>query len=113
MLSNKILPDESRAGNENRAHVAKAGRYQQMTPRSADGPVAEGGMIHDPNCVRGNEMPPPSRGDAPLFVDPHQNQRGHHQNLTNKPREISPARHQAESRARIYDYGRTNSKSRT
>ena len=91
------------AGNENRAHIEKSGVENRMTP--CDGTGSAG-------AVSPGEMPPGILGKS-MFTDPHQNQRGHHQNLTNKPREISPARHQSEARARIYDYGRTNSKSRT
>jgi hypothetical protein len=108
MLSNKIIADRPLAGNENRAHIHKASRYNQMTPMPASGGAA--------GSVRGagpNDLPPPIRGDLPILTDPHQNQRGHQQNLKNMPREISPARHQAETRARLYDRGRTNSKSRT
>jgi hypothetical protein len=82
MLSNKILPDESRAGNENRAHVGRAGRYQQMMPMPGDCGVA---------CsVRGagpNDLPPPLRGDAPMTLDPHAAGRHSFDNLAVKPGE--------------------------
>jgi hypothetical protein len=108
MLSNKILPDESRAGNENRAHVGKAGRYQMMTPRSADGSVAGGAQIDPANSVKGNEMPPGIlRGDSvPMTTDSHAG--GRHtglQNLAVKPGEVSRSARAEETRRRIYSRG--------
>jgi hypothetical protein len=96
MLSNKILPDESRAGNENRAHVGKAGRYQQMTPMNAGDGVA--------GSVRGagpNDLPMPLRGDAPMMLDPHKNFRNSAFNLSVKPGEKSRSSYAAEDRRRL------------
>jgi hypothetical protein len=93
MLSNKILPDESRAGNENRAHIHKAGRYQQMMPMPADGgPIGP---------TSPNDLPPPIRGDAPITTHPHRNLRHSHQNLTNKPADKNRS---AEPGRRIYSH---------
>lgn len=64
MLSNKIVPDQSSVGNENRAHVHKAGRYNLM----ADMP-AEGGT-HRP--------PSPGEITAPGLCSPTGQMRGPH-----------------------------------
>jgi hypothetical protein len=100
MLSNKILPDESRAGNENRAHIGKAGRYQQMTPRSADGPI--GGGMHDPtNSVPAPDIPR-DRGicsSTPMNKDPHIGGRHSNENRTMAPGEKNRS---AEPGRRIY-----------
>jgi hypothetical protein len=74
MLSNKILPDESRAGNENRARVGKAGRYNEMRPMTADGGVAVR-RAH-------NDLPPSIRGDAPMMVGPHDGGRRRNDNAS-------------------------------
>jgi hypothetical protein len=103
MLGNKVLPDETRAGEENRAHIHKAGRYQQMTPRSADGSVA-GGAIIDPNCVPGREQPPGILG-APINPDPHSHGRHSHESTAVKPPERPGAHYAEENRRRIYGRG--------
>jgi hypothetical protein len=104
MLSNKILPDESRAGNENRAHVGKAGRYQMMTPRSADGSIAGGAQFDPANSVKGNEMPPGILG-APMTTDPHRAGRHSTDNLPARAPERPRSQRTEETRNRIY--GRT------
>jgi hypothetical protein len=82
MLSNKILPDESRAGNENRAHVAKAGRYQMMTPcdgSGSAGAVSPGDM--GPGILNGNSVP--------MTLDPHAGARRSNDNISVKAPEVS------------------------
>ena len=63
MLSNKIIADRPLAGNENRAHIHKSGRYQEMMPMNAGDGVAA--------ARAPNDLPPSIRGDAPMKVNPH------------------------------------------
>jgi hypothetical protein len=93
MLGNKILPDESRAGEENKAHVHKAGRYQMMTPMPADGGTHR----------------PPSPGEmgagilgAPMTLDPHKNLRHTAENLGTKPGEKSRSSYTSEIHRRLH-----------
>jgi hypothetical protein len=90
MVGNKIVPDESRAGNENRAHVGRAGIYNQPTPMTSDGGVSGTNLS--------NDMPAGILG-APMTTDPHRNLKGSHQNLTNKPADKNRS---AEPGRRIY-----------
>jgi hypothetical protein len=52
-----------------------------MTPATADGGIV--------GCASPNDLPPPIRGDAPLFVDPHQYGRKSFDNAVVKPGEKS------------------------
>jgi len=107
MLNNKIIPDQSQAGNENRAHIHKAGRYNEMMPMTA-----EGGQARAPAA---NDIPDRLQGlcSANPLLDPHSRGRGHFESTTNKPNEIERSRYTAENRSRVFDYGHTNTKSRT
>jgi hypothetical protein len=107
MLSNKILPDESRAGNENRAHVGKAGRYQQMTPRSADGPIAGGSRFDPYNAVPAPDMPPGilNGNSVPMTTDSHRAGRHSTDNLPNRAPERPRTQRTEETRRRIYERG--------
>jgi hypothetical protein len=74
-------------GNENRARLSDSRNLP--TDRSADSNV---GAKHDANSVPGNDIfAPPVRGDAPMTLDPHANQR-HSNNLANPPCEVQPRR---------------------
>jgi hypothetical protein len=103
MLSNKIIADRPLAGNENRAHIHKGGRYQEMTPRSADGPIADG-RIDPANSVPGNEMPPGilNPNSMPMMKDAHANARHSNENRTAMPGEKSRTAYADENRRRIY-----------
>jgi hypothetical protein len=91
MLSNKIIADRPLAGNENRSHIHKGGRYQEMQP--CDG---SGSAVARP----ANDLPMPLRGDLPLDADPHS--RGRSNNLSQKPFEKSGAHYAEENRRRIF-----------
>ena len=98
MLSNKIVPDKSRAGNENSAHVGRAGIYNEPMPMPADGGVAR---ASPPNDL------PKDRGicsSTPLNKDPHSG--GRHtglQNLATKPGEVSRSARTTEIHRRLED----------
>jgi hypothetical protein len=96
MLSNKILPDETRAGQENRAHVHKAGRYQQMTPMPADGGVARAPAPNDIPLERG------ICSSNPMTLDPHSAGRHSTDNLPNRAPERPRTQRTEETRRRIY-----------
>jgi hypothetical protein len=95
MLSNKIIADRPLAGNENRAHVHKGGRYQEMTPMTADGGVS--------GTNRSGDMPPGILG-APLNSDPHAHQRRSN-NLSKAPFERPGSHYATENRRRIHGRG--------
>jgi hypothetical protein len=86
--------------NENRARF-KNDSVNRMTPRSADGPIAGGSAIDPGNSVRGNPMPDGilNPNSIPMTLNPHQNFKGSHQNLTNKPADKNRS---AEPGRRIY-----------
>jgi hypothetical protein len=95
MLTNKILPDESRAGNENRAHIHKAGRYQMMTP--CDGTGAAG-------AVSPGELPPGilNSNSMPMTLDAHQNARHSNENRSVAPAEKNRSKYTEEIHHRIH-----------
>jgi hypothetical protein len=89
-IGNEVLPGQSRAGNENLAHVHKAGRYNEPHPRSADGSIG-GGAIHDLNSMPAPDIPR-DRGicsSTPMTLDPHFGGRHGFDNAVNKPGEKS------------------------
>jgi hypothetical protein len=96
MLSNKIVPDKSRAGNENSAHVGRAGIYNEPMPMPADGGVAR---ASPPNDL------PKDRGicsSTPLNRDPHARQRNSN-NLATPSGEVSRERRTTEIHRRLED----------
>jgi hypothetical protein len=99
MVENKIVPDESRAGNENRAHVGRAGIYNQTTPMTSDGGVSGTNLS--------NAMPEGIlRGDSvPFTLDPHSAGKKSTDNLPNRAPERPRTQRTNEVRNRIY--GRT------
>jgi hypothetical protein len=95
MLSNKILPDESRAGQENKAHVGKAGRYQQMTP--CDG---TGSAVARP----ANDLPAGGIcSSTPMTLDPHAGARRSNDNVRVKEGEVSRSARTTEIHRRLED----------
>jgi hypothetical protein len=95
MVGNKIVPDESRAGNENRAHVGRAGIYNQTTPMTSDGGVSGTNLS--------NAMPEGIlRGDSvPMTLDPHANARHSNENRTLAPGERARSKETAEIHRRL------------
>jgi hypothetical protein len=88
MLSNKIVPDQTRAGNENRAHVGKAGIYNQMTPMPASGgPVGASSPGEMPGGILGAPLNPNPHGHVLHAQAPHvehtlaSDRRGHRDGL--------------------------------
>jgi hypothetical protein len=86
-----MLPN-SNGSNENRAKFRRDS-MNPMTPCTADGGVARA-RAH-------NDLPPPLRGDAPIFTDPHARLRYGADNLSVKPGEKSRAHYAAEDRRRL------------
>jgi hypothetical protein len=95
MLRNKIVPDQTRVGNENRAHVGRAGIYNEPTPMTSTGGVA--------GPVSPGEMPGGllNGNSVPMTLDPHSGQRRSN-NLANPAGEVSRSARTAETRRRIY-----------
>lgn len=106
MLSNKIAPDPSRAGNENSAHIGRGGRYQEMMPASA---YSNAGAKHDPGrqVEAGEIVAPPVRGDQPMTLDPHSNARHSNENRSVHPKETARSARTAEINDRLRNFGRT------
>jgi hypothetical protein len=97
MLSNKIVPDKSRAGNENSAHVGRAGIYNEPMPMPSDGGVAR---ASPPNDL------PKDRGicsSTPMTLDPHANARHSNENRTVAPGEVSRSARTTEIHRRLED----------
>ena len=93
MLSNKIIPDPPRDGNQNSAHIGPGGRYQQMMPMPSTGGVAS---ASPPNDL------PKDRGICsamPMNKDPHIGGRHSNENRTIAPGEKNRS---AEPGRRIY-----------